>query len=167
MPTLALVLALLQALGAVIGAGGSVLGELAYFSAIRDGRISHAERDHLARIASALRLGMLLLLLSSIGLAIVAFVAHDPLQPAATTGYWLLMLLSLAIITLSWALARRKIPFAIASGAAFTAWWYMAFLTLGQAPDLTLGAAIALYVVASAIISGILYFARSLYPRAA
>jgi hypothetical protein len=162
-----LILALVQALGAVIGAGGSVIGELAYFSAIRDGRISHAERDHLATIAGALRLGMLLLLVASIGLVIVAYSAHTLVQPAATVSYWLLMLLSLAVIAASWALARRKIPFALASGSAFTAWWYLAFLTLGQAPYLSLGAAIALYVVATAIISAVLYFARGLYPRVA
>jgi hypothetical protein len=165
MSVLLSIFALLQAIGAIIGAGGSVVGELAYLKAMQDQRIDHAEAAHLRLIARALRWGMGLVLVGSIGLVVLDYGYGAVLQPALTSGYWLEMTLVLLIITASWALSRRRIAFWLGSSAAFAAWWYLALLDLGMAPALGYGASLAVYVLATAIIAAILSYARMLTSR--
>jgi hypothetical protein len=165
METLTILFVVLQAVGAIIGAGGAVLGEMSYFRAIADGRVDRAEREHLGVIATALRFGMLLLLASSIALVLIAFIEVSPYQLAYLASYWSMMTLALAVIWASWALSRRRIAFWLGSAIAFTGWWMMALLSLGRLPLLTYGATMALAVVACAIVAGILAYIRSLYPR--
>ncbi|MGH7175449.1 MAG: hypothetical protein ACREGR_03780 [Minisyncoccia bacterium] len=167
MGTLIAIFAVLQAVGAILGAGGAVWGELSYFNAIADGRLDRAERAHLSVIAKALRWGMLILLVSSIALVLIAFILSNPLQPALTSGYWALMTLALVVIWASWALSRRRVPFWFGSAAIFTGWWMMALLALGRLPLLSYGATVAFAIVACAIIAGVLAYIRSLYPRMA
>lgn len=159
------ILATLQATGAVIGAGGAVWAELYYFKAMKDGHVSKAERAHLAIIAHTLRVGMMLLLLSSIGLVLAAFIAESPAQPALSPSYWTEMALALLIITVSWALSRNRISFVLGSAAGFTAWWFIVLLALGQMNALSFGASLASYVVATAVIMLILSYARMLTAR--
>ncbi len=157
--------ALVQAVGAIVGAGGSVVGELSYLKAMQDQRIDHAEAAHLRLIAKALRWGMALVLIGSIGLVVFDYGAGAVLQPGLTTSYWLEMTFVLLIIAASWALSRRRVAFWLGSAAAFAAWWYLALLDLGRAPALSYGASLAAYVVASAIIAAILAYARMLTSR--
>jgi hypothetical protein len=165
METLIVFFVILQAVGAILGAGGSVWGEVSYFQAIRDGRIDRAERAQLAVIARALRWGMLLLLVSSIALVLIAFIIESPFQPATTASYWSLMTLAFAVIWASWALSRRRAAFWLGSAIVFTGWWVLALLALGRLPLLSYGATLAFFVVACAIIAGVLAYIRSFYPR--
>lgn len=149
-----------QALGAFIGAFSAVWGEIAYLRAMRDGAIDVAERAHLRIIAGGLRLGMLLILLSSFGLVVAAYVLHTSLQPALSASYWTLIALVVLVILISWALSRRRISFVFGSAIVFTAWWFLAFLTLGQFPPLSFGAAVAFFIVATAIFYVVLQSGR-------
>ncbi|MBI5405426.1 hypothetical protein HY972_00080 [Candidatus Kaiserbacteria bacterium] len=162
MTALVSLLVFCQALGASVGAFTAVWGELAYVKAIRDGKIDHAERAHLDSIAHGLRFGMLLALLSSLGLVVVAYVFQTAPQPAVSGSYWTLLMLAFSIIGVSWALSRGRISFALGSAILFTAWWFLAYLTLGLVPVLSFGAAIAFFVVATAIFYAILAYARML-----
>ncbi|MDO8623793.1 MAG: hypothetical protein Q7R54_00325 [bacterium] len=159
--------ALIQAVGAVIGAGGSVFAEIFYFRAIRDGYIDEAERAHLRVIATALRWGMMALLLSSIGLVLVDFIYVVPTQPALTSAYWVEMALALIVIGASWALSRKRISFHLGSAAAFTGWWLIALLVFGRLPALGFGAALALYAVSTVVIAIVLSYARMFGTRPA
>ncbi len=156
------VLIFCQALGASVGAAAAIFGELAYVRSMRDGKIDAAERAHLDGLARGLRFGMLLLLVASFALVIAAYASHASLQPALTASYWTLMALALLIIGVSFALSRRRIPFALGSAAVFAAWWFLVYLTLGQLPALSFGAAAALYVVAAALLYAMLHYARLL-----
>ncbi|MBI4065585.1 hypothetical protein HY412_00115 [Candidatus Kaiserbacteria bacterium] len=147
-----------QALGASVGAVTTLWGEFAYIRAMRDGKIDVAERAHLDIIAKGLRFGMTLLLLASLGLVITAYTLHVAPQPALTPAYWILILLALLIIGISWALSRRHISFALGSAIIFTSWWFLSYLTLGWLPELSFGSAIALLVVATAIIYGLFHY---------
>ena len=109
-----------QALGASIGAVMTLWSEFAYLSAMRDGKIDVAERKHLDIIARGLRFGMTLLLLASLGLVVTAYTLHAAPQPALTPAYWVLILLALLIIGISWALSRRHVSFALGSAIIFT-----------------------------------------------
>ena len=151
-----------QALGALIGAFAVIWGELAYLRAMRDGRIDHAERAHLHAIAHGLRFGMTLLLLASLALIIVEYLAHAAVQPGLTPGYWMLMAFAALVVYVSWALSRGRISFALGSAIAFTGWWFLAYLTLGLLPPLSFGATIGFFVVATAIFYAILQYARML-----
>jgi hypothetical protein len=151
-----------QALGAFSGAFAAVWGELAYIRAMKDGKIDTAERAHLTIIANGLRFGMLLILLSSFGLVVVAYALHAALQPALSVSYWTLIVLTILIIGVSWALSRRRISFALGSAIVFTAWWFLAFLTLGQLPPLSFGAAVAFFVVATVLFYALLEYGRFL-----
>lgn len=162
MSDLASLLILSQALGALVGAASAVWGEIAYVRAMRDGRVDAAERAHLHSIANGLRFGMTLTLLASFALAVVAYTAHTALQPALMESYWILIVLSLLIISVSWALSRRRISFALGSAVVFTGWWFLAYLTLGQMPSLSFSAAAAFFVVATAIFYALLRYARLL-----
>ncbi|MDD2657281.1 MAG: hypothetical protein PHD04_01290 [Candidatus Pacebacteria bacterium] len=151
-----------QALGALVGVACAVWGELAYVRAMRDGRIDHAERVHMQAIGHGLRFGMSLLLIASLALVIVAYMIHAAEQPALSASYWILIALALLVTTVSWALSRSRISFALGSAAAFTGWWFLAFLTLGQVPELSFGAAAAFFIVATGIFYALLSYARML-----
>lgn len=162
MPNLVPFILFCQALGALIGAFATIWGELAYIRAMRDGKIDHAERAHLRTIAHGLRFGMTLLLISSFALVVVAFLSRASLQPVLTSSYWTLIVLALLVVYISWALSRKRISFALGSAIAFTAWWFLAYLTLGWMPTLSFGATITFFIVATAIFYAILGYARSL-----
>ena len=151
-----------QALGACVGAGTTIWGEISYIRAIRDGKIDHAERVHLAAIAHGLRFGMTLLLISSFALVIAAYLSQTALQPGLMTNYWVLVIFALLVIYVSWALSRHRISFAFGSAIAFTGWWFLAYLTLGLVPELSFGAVAAFFVIATAIFYAILRYARML-----
>jgi hypothetical protein len=150
-----------QALGAIAGVATAIWSEVAYVRALADGEVSAAERAHLRIIGRGLRFGMFLLLLSSFGLVVAAYVAATP-QPALSTEYWILVAFAFVVIGSSEALSRRRISYALGSAAAFTAWWFLAYLTLGQLPALSFGAAAAFYVVATGLLYLVLASARSI-----
>lgn len=151
-----------QTLGAFIGAFTAVWSEIVYIRAMKDGRISVAERAHLDTTARSLRFGMILLLLASFALVVVDYELHLPLQPALSPSYWTSVMLALLIIGVSWALSRQFISFALGSAVIFTSWWFLAFLTAGQLPALSFGASIAFLVVATGIFYGLLQYSRFL-----
>ena len=151
-----------QALGALIGAFTAVWSEMMYIRAMRDGRVDTAERAHLDGIARSLRFGMTLLLLSSFALVIVDYELRLPLQPALSPSYWISITLALLIIIVAWALSRRFITFALGSAVVFTSWWFLVFLTVGQLPVLSFGAAISSLVVVTAIFYALLEYTRFL-----
>jgi hypothetical protein len=162
MGTLIAILVFCQALGASIGAIMSIWSEFAYLRAIRDGRIDTAEQIHLGIIGKGLRFGMTLLLLSSLGLVIVSYASHSLTQPALTPAYWTLIAISLIIIGIAWALSRRHVSFAFGSATIFTAWWILAYLTLGWLSLLSFGSTIALLVVTTGVIYGVLHYIRTI-----
>lgn len=162
MPSLVEILLSLQALGAIVGACYVVLAELAYIRAHRDGRIDSAERAHLAHLGRALRFGMVLLLLSSLALVFASYRAENLVQPGTTSAYWAQIVFALLTIAVSWALSRNLVSFATGSAVAFSAWWFLAYQALGQLPELSFGALIALYVVVATVFGGVLYYLRML-----
>ena len=155
-----------QASGAVIGVVCVVWGEIAYLRALQDGRIDTAERAHLSVIAHGLRYGMLLLLIATLCLEIVAYLARSVPQPAVTARYWIGTLLALLVIGMTWALSRHQISFALGSALVFSGWWFLFFFLFGLLPPLTFGAAAAVYVVTTVLFSWILWYVRFLViPR--
>ncbi len=160
MEALFALLAFTQAIGALIGAGGGVFAELYYFRAMKDGRVDEAERSHMRVLATTLRIGMIVVLLSSISLVILDFVYLRHPQPALTATYWTQMLIAIGVIVASWALSRKRISFVWGSAIVFTGWWYLACLSLGQMPLMSLGSALALYLVSTVIMAGLLSYAR-------
>jgi hypothetical protein len=106
---------------------------------------------------------MLLLLLSSFGLIVVAYGMQARLTPAQTPSYWILISLSLLTVWGSWALSRRRVSFAYGSAIVFSAWWFLAYLTLGWLPPFTFGAAVAAFIIVTALFYALLrtlrYFA--------
>ena len=162
METLAGLLLLVQALAALLGALSTVWGEFAYVRAIGDGRVDAAELAHLNATARGLYFGMTLLLLSSLGLVVLAYLTDASLQPAQTASYWSFIAVALLVTLLAWGRSRGHIPFSLGSAAIFTGWWFLTYLAFGQLPLRSFGAAIALYVVATAILYGALRLIRYL-----
>ncbi len=158
-------LAFCQAFGASVGAFAAVWSEIAYLRAMRDGNVSNAEQAHLRIIARGLRFGMTLLLFSSLGLVIAGYVLAAPLSPALSPSYWISIALALLIIGVTWALSRHRISFALGSALVFSAWWLLAYLTIGQLPALSFGSAVALFVVATVLFYGLLQYGRFLALR--
>lgn len=161
MPSLLLFLLFCQMLGAGVGIGWAIWSELAYLKAVRDGEISSAERAHLGAVAKGLRWGMSLLLLSSVGVIIVAYALHFPVQPAQTEAFWIFMALALLVILLVWALSRKRVSFALGSAAALSAWWMIAYLAFDRLP-VSFGSAVAFYVVLTAVLYAVLRLLRAL-----
>jgi len=155
----------LQTIGALIGAGAVLWGEFAYIRAMRDGRVTHAEREHLDRVALGLRFGMVLLLLSSLGLVIANYLAQSVTSPATSASYWILITLALLIVWASWALSRGRVSFAYGSALLFSAWWFLAYLTLGLLPVIAFSSAVAAFVVATALFYALLQTTRFFLVR--
>ena len=166
MTTLISFIVFCQMLGAFVGAFATIWGEFSYLQHARHGKIDHAERAHLRAIGHGLRWGMTLLLISSFALVVVAYLSHATLQPALTPRYWVLTVFTLLIVYVSWALSRQRISFALGSAIAFTAWWFLAYLTIGLIPSLSFGATVAYFIVATAIFYAILTYTRMLvHPK--
>lgn len=140
-----------QVIGTLVGAFTAVWSEIAYVRAMKDGTVDAAEREHLRVIASGLRFGMLIILLSSFGIVVTAYKLQAGPQPALTPNYWISIVLALVIIGVSWALSRQRVSFAIGSAVVFAAWWFLAYLMIGWLPPLSFGAAILFFVVVAAI----------------
>lgn len=162
MDTLVSLLVFFQALGASVGALLSIWSEFVYIRAMRDGRIDVAETAHMKIMADGLRFGMTIMLLASLGLVIVSYVLRDTLQPALSAGYWIFIMFALLIISISWALSRRRISFALGSATVLTAWWFLVYLTLGWLVPFSFGSAVMSFIVATAVIYAILHYARML-----
>ncbi len=155
-----------QALGAVIGISMTIWGELSYVKAVRDGRVDAGELAPLHSIARALRYGMTLLLTASFALVVSAYLTHAAPQPALTSSYWTLIVVALLTVISTWALSRKHLSFALGSTIAFTAWWFLGYLTAGWLPPLSFGAATGFLVVATGIFYGMLAYARMLaHPK--
>lgn len=162
MTTFVYILIGIQALGALIGAGMTILAEISYMRSMQDGKIDEAETAHMHRIAWGLRVGMTILLLASLALVVVAYLGRGIPQAALSVSYWILVVLALLVISISWALSQKHISFALGSAIVFTGWWFLAYLTLGAMPPLSFGAAVAFFVVATAIFYALLRYGRML-----
>ncbi len=103
---------------------------------------------------------MSIVLLSSFGLVVVAYGDQTSPQPVLTTSYWLLMISSFIIIGASWAMARQVLTVTRGSIVAFTAWWFLAFLTLGQMPITSFSASLASFGIALLLFGIVLSAAR-------
>jgi len=158
-----------QGLGAFVGAVSAVWAEISYIRAMRSGHLDRAERAHLKVLGHGLRYGMTLLLLSSLGLVITAYLKHAMVQPALTSDYWISITFAVLIIALSWALSRNRISFALGSVAASTAWWALMILAYRHAPGISYGDALAAYVIATAILYALFFYIRFIlaHPRSA
>jgi len=154
-----------QALGAFVGAFTAVWSEIAYVRALQDGEVDRAERAHLDVLAKGLRFGMTLLLLASFALVVLGYVLHVSQQPALSASYWTSILLAFLVIGTSWALSRRHVSFAFGSAVVFTSWWFLAYLTIGQLPALSFGAATAFLAVTTAIFYAVLRIGRFIILR--
>jgi len=157
--------ALLQAVGAVLGAGGSVFAEIFYLRAIQDGRIDEAERAHLRVVAGALRWGMLILLVGSITLVVTDFVYLVPVQPALTHAYWTLMGLAFAIIFFFVGAFAKSGQFFFWLGGRFLRLVVLGAPCLWPITRDHLWAAIALYLVSAFLIAVALWYARMVTNR--
>ena len=153
-------------LGAFIGAGIAMWGEFAYVRALRNGTAEVGGRTHMHALANALRYGMTLLLLASLGLSIVAFVIHTSVQPALTASYWIVITFALLIIVMSWVLSRRHVSFSFGSATLFSAWWLLVYLTIGRLP-FSFGTVVALYVVCTAVLYAVLQCVRFFAKKSA
>lgn len=156
----------LQALGAALGVVSAIRAEFAYVRAMRDGHLDRAERYHLDALKQGLTFGMTLLLLSSLGLIVAAYLADTPLQPGLTSGYWSFVALALLIISLAWALSRDRISFSLGSAAIFTGWWFLMYMAIGRFPLDSFGATAFLYIVATGVLYAILRLVRLLMTPA-
>ena len=154
-----------QVFGATVGAFSSIWSEISYVRAMKDGILDAAEREHMHALAQGLRFGMTLLLAASFGLVITAYLNAVAVQPALTASYWTLVALALLITAVSWALSRHRIAFPLGSAAVFTGWWFLVYLTIGLLPQLSFGAAVAFFVVATGVFYGILQYLRFLALR--
>lgn len=155
-------LVLCQALGAFVGAGAAIWSEFSYLYALRGGAIDAAERAHLRVLGHGMRYGLVLLLLSSFGLVVAAYLLRMSEQPAVTAQYWATVLLGLLIVYVAWALAHRHLSFSSGSALTFSAWWFLAYLAIGLVPPLSFAAMTAFFVVATGVFYGILQYARML-----
>lgn len=165
MTTLILFLFFCQVLGAFIGVVTAAWGELLYIGAMRDGKEDLARHEHLRLIGHSLRFGMTLSLVASFFLVVIAYLLKVSPQPALTASYWMFIAFAFLIIGASWALSRKKISFALGSAGLLTAWWLMAYLTLGRLPVVSFSSAIALFVVLTAVVYAVLCFTRFLILR--
>jgi hypothetical protein len=64
----------------------------------------------------------------------------------------MLVLLASTIIGVSWAFSREVLPFAEGSIVAFSAWWFLFYLTSGQMSVTSLGAMISFFILATGLL---------------
>jgi hypothetical protein len=122
---------ILHTLGAIIGAGVTTFAEIFYTEAAADGRIDHHERKYLRRMYHALKFGMILVLLTGIGLVVFEYLVPDAPQDVLAAPFWAMETFTLLIILLASLISKKAASWGLASAGILTAWWMILLIDLG------------------------------------
>lgn len=126
------------------------------------GQLDHAERRHVRVIGKALRFGMTLFLLGSIGSVVSAYVDGVETQPGLSALYWISNALALVVIFASLAHARSPKPSALVFAVIAIGWMFLFLGAAGWLSGLSFGAAVAAYVVCTGAGYGLIEYGRFL-----
>jgi hypothetical protein len=163
------VLALVHTLGAALGAAGVTFAEILYLKASADGRIDRRERDYVRAAFWALKWGMGVVLLSSIALIFAQYAAGGA-QLVLMPAFWASLTLALVILLCGYELSKKRIPWAVATGFGFAAWWAILAIDAWRGIPLGYGPILFSYLVFAFISMGAwgyarLFVTRSIHPR--
>lgn len=121
-------LTILHIIGTVLGVGGATFAEIFAQKALKDGHIDSSEGAFLKATYTAMRIGMVLLLLSGFGYFIL-FRLTGREELLYLPRFWAKMTITFIILFNAVLLQTRKIPFWLGSAISLTSWY--AALVLG------------------------------------
>lgn len=128
MPTLLAVLSVIHTLGAAIGAAGITFAEITYLKATADGRIDSRERNYIRTTFWALKWGMATVLVSSVAIIFLQYQDATATQTVMTPAFWTQLTLTLVVLLAGYELAKKRVPWLVATSFGFAAWWMILVL---------------------------------------
>lgn len=133
MESIILTAAVFQQIGVALGMGSSTLAVLSFFLAIKDGRIEPVERQFMGLTYLVLRVGMVLILLTTLALAFIGFsasgVAYFTVPVIATIILTAMLYLNSILMTMH--LMPSKFGPAIQASSWYTLGFLFALLANG------------------------------------
>jgi uncharacterized membrane protein YhdT len=158
--------ALLHIVGALVGTVSVTYAEIFYIKAASDGNIDKHERKYLRRLYRGITIGTLILIFAGSALMTLEYLVPYAPQSVLTAPFWTIQILTLLILLMGYIISKKEATWAIGSGIIFTAWWMVLFIDLGFTNSLGYAELFIIYIIAAAIVSGILWYARKLFsPR--
>jgi hypothetical protein len=162
-------LVLVHTLGAALGAAGITFAEVLYLKASADGRIDRRERDYVRSAFWALKWGMGAVLLSSIAVIFAQYAAGGE-QLVLLPAFWASLTLALVILLCGYELARKRIPWTVATGFGFAAWWAILVIDAWRGIPLGYVSILLSYLVFAFLSMGAwgyarMFVTRSIHPR--
>lgn len=154
-----------QIIGISLGVGTSTLAVLSFFTAIKDGTIDEAERRMLGVIYIVLRVAMVTILVSTLGLTFAGYGEYGAgyFTPYIIAQYILIAVLFLNAILMTARLMSSKFGPAIQAGTWYLLGFGMALQSLGLT-DFTLGKFFLAYgielIFATLLINGVMIHLR-------
>jgi hypothetical protein len=159
-------LAIIHIVGAVVGTISVTYAEIFYIKAASDGDIDKHERKYLRRLYRGITIGTLVLIFAGSALMTLEFLVPYAPQAVLSAPFWSMQILTVFIVLAGYAISRNHTPWAVGSGIIFTAWWMILFIDLGFTNTFSYVALFTTFIIAAAIISAILWYARRLFsPR--
>lgn len=108
--------------GTVLGAGGSTFAEIFHRKLSRDGVVDETEKSFLRTTYAAMRVGMILLVLSGFGLLLLLrFEGVE--EHIYSPRLWAKLIITLIIIANALLLHLRRIPLWLGSAVSLTSWY--------------------------------------------
>ncbi len=146
--------------GTILGVGGATIAEVMIHKALKDGKVSGEEGALLHGTYSVLRVGMALIILSSI-LMVWYHVNNDTIGRLLNDKIWFKEFLFVIIIINAVAISNRWVPLWLGAATSFTGWWMATLLGVaGRLPYSFLTYTIT-FIIATLAIAGILHLIRT------
>ena len=146
-------------IGTALGVGGATFAEVFLLKSLRDGKVDETEGGFLRLTYWALRLGMIILVLSGFGFFLLYRFESDTdhlYEPAL----WAKMTIVLVILINALLLETRKIPLWLGSALSLTSWYAALVIGASGQNDWSYGEVMLWYVLAVAIVAGLLSLVR-------
>jgi hypothetical protein len=151
---------LLHLVGAILGTFYVTWAELSYMFAAKDSTIDHRERKYLRKIYRGLHLGMMLVLVSAIGLVVAEYLVPNAPQAVLAAPFWASQTLAIIILFFGKLLSDKKIAWWYAAPSILVAWWLLMLIDFGTLNHFGYIAVMMAWLLLSFIVVGILGYVR-------
>lgn len=126
MNTAIIIFSVIQAISISLGVGSSTIAILNFFQAIKDGKIDPIERSFMGVTYIALRIAMIIILLTTIGLAMFGYYEYGNLY---ITSYVIAQIFLILILFLNATLMTKRImPSTFGPAIQASSWYALGFI---------------------------------------
>lgn len=150
----------LHVAGTILGVGGATVAEVQIHKALKDGSVSADEGALLHGTYRVLRVGMLLIIISVLGMLWHHY-TNDTLGRLLNEKVWFKEFLFLIIIINAVSISNRWVPLWLGAAISFTGWWMATILGVAGRLPYSFWSYVLTFIIATVCVAGILHFIKS------